>query len=58
MFYFQGKVKSQFPEENMVINKLIKDYLQFNGYNCTCSVFLKGLLCALPVFELLAKFLQ
>ena len=39
----QREGKTQFPEENLVINKLIKDYLLFNGYNYTCSVFLKGL---------------
>ena len=38
----QREERRELPEETMVINKLIKDYLQFNGYNYTRSVFVAG----------------
>ena len=30
------------PQENLIINELIKEYLEFNEYKYTSSVFLKG----------------
>jgi hypothetical protein len=34
--------KPKIPHENLLINELIKEYLDFNGYKYTNSVFTKG----------------
>lgn len=41
--FTQSKPKPQLPHENLLINELIRDYLEFNGYKYTCSVLLAGM---------------
>ena len=41
--FMQSKPKPQLPHENLLINELIRDYLEFNGYKYTCSVLLAGM---------------
>lgn len=38
----QIKESPQLPDEAVIINALIKEYLQFSGYNYTHSVFQTG----------------
>ena len=41
---FQTEEKPQLSDENLMINELIREYLQFNGYNYTRSVFQTGII--------------
>ena len=40
--YTQSEPKPPLPHENLLINELIRDYLEFNRYKYTCSVLLAG----------------
>jgi lisH domain-containing protein FOPNL len=39
------------PHENLLINELIREYLEFNEYKFTNSVFIKGLFSVLESFN-------
>ena len=39
---FQSEPKPSLSHENLLINELIRDYLEFNSYNYTSSVLLAG----------------
>ncbi|XP_067562651.1 centrosomal protein 20 isoform X7 [Pseudorca crassidens] len=36
--------------ENLLINELIREYLEFNKYKYTASVLIAGVICALRLF--------
>ena len=42
MLLFQSEPKPTLSHENLLINELIRDYLEFNSYNYTSSVLLAG----------------
>lgn len=54
----QKKEKTELSNENLMINELIKEYLKFNGYNHTCSVFMAGNVTSEPTICLVPFFFQ
>lgn len=38
--------KPKLPNEMLLVNELIREYLTWAGYKCSCTVFSAGILCA------------
>ncbi|XP_061064553.1 centrosomal protein 20 isoform X4 [Eubalaena glacialis] len=46
----ESEPRPSLSHENLLINELIREYLEFNKYKYTASVLIAGVICALRLF--------